>query len=158
LFSEERNSPQYHPTFTVSVKQPSLIGSQASAHVWVDALSCRMDPAWLPEGGFPVLGLVDLSDNLIEIEDAITVFLAVPPLDKVVLWGNPLATFAPREVGAQVPFVGSQQAFLLLQRPPPPTKPRLNQLYADPVVLDEELPPKPMPFQVCTYIRLWVLG
>jgi len=123
------------------------------------ALLRRMDPAWLPEGGFPVLGLIDLSDNLIEVEDAITVFLAVPPLDKVVLWGNPLATFAPREVGAQVPFVGSQRAFLLLQRPPPPSKPRLNQLYADPVVLDEELPPKPMPFQVCEYMytpRVWV--
>lgn len=112
------------------------------------AKRCRLDPAWLPDGGFPRLGLVDLSDNLIEVEDGITVLLAVASLDKVVLWGNPLATYAPREVGAQVPFVGSQHAMLLLRKPAPPTKPRLNTLYADPVVLDDDLPPKPLPFQV----------
>jgi len=97
------------------------------------------DPAKMPEANaFPSLGLLDLSSNNIEMEDGITCFLSCPILDMVVLWGNPLARLAPRDVGPEVPFLGSNQAYLLLRKPEPPSKPRLHTLYADPVVLDQD--------------------
>ena len=70
-----------------------------------------------------------------------------PARETLVLWGNPLAQLAPRESGQEVPVLGSAGAFLVLRKPEPPGKPRLHTLYADPVVLDEELPAAP-PFQV----------
>ena len=49
---------------------------------------------------------------------------------------------------SEVPFLGSNKAFLLVHKPEPAPKPRLHALYADPVMLQEEDPVKtPAGFQ-----------
>ncbi|KAK3265471.1 hypothetical protein CYMTET_25848, partial [Cymbomonas tetramitiformis] len=112
----------------------------------------RVDIEKLSPDYFPYLGLLDLSSNLIEMEDDITALAILPVLEKVILWGNPLARLAPRDIGAEVPLTGSQTALLVLRKPDAPTKPPLRHLYNRPLPALIDGPPDPtkvpiMPFQ-----------